>query len=90
MVERQPFRLESSASTASRMNSDRLPGPASLSIRAKTSGDKRIAVNFTPSDGRPMRAALSVTQISFNPRIRLLTYPLYTTYKRYTEREQVT
>lgn len=49
--------------TASRMNSERFPLPASVSIRSSISGARRMAVNFTPREGRPIRAALSVTQL---------------------------
>lgn len=78
-------RRRSSFSTASRMNSERLPGPASASIRARTFGDKRMAVNFTPSGGRPIRPPLSVTQIFASLDIRGLTYPLYVTYISVTQ-----
>ena len=56
-------RRASSASTVVRMNSERFPTPASASMRPNTCGDRRMAVAFTPSGGRPIRASLSGVQI---------------------------
>lgn len=54
-----PSRRFSSRSTASRMNSARLPGSVTASMRANISGESRTAVNF-PIGGRPMRDGLAV------------------------------
>lgn len=78
-------RRSSSRSTASRMNSDRFPVPHNASIRARTSGDKRMAVYFTPSGGRPIAGVLAVTQIFSKGLDLSVTQNLY---KRYTERRQ--
>lgn len=48
----------SSASTQSRMNCARLPGPMIASMRSSISGESRTAVNL-PIAGRPMRGGLS-------------------------------
>lgn len=69
-----------SASTASRMNSARLPAGTSASIRAKVSSDKRTAVNL-PIGGRPIRAGLSVIFFSAKPCIFPLSPIDYTRYR---------
>lgn len=66
-------RLESSASTASRMNSPRLFGPINASMRAITASESRTVVSFTPSAGRPMRRVVSDSCKSDKPIAFMLT-----------------
>ncbi len=54
-------RRSSSASTASRMNCARFPGPHSVSTRAITDADNRTWVALIPSDGLPIREGVTDT-----------------------------
>jgi hypothetical protein len=79
---RQGFRSRraSSVSTASRMNSARLPAGTSASMRASVSSGKRTAVNF-PIGGRPIRAGLSDNFFCANPLIFPLSPIDYSRYR---------
>lgn len=60
-------RRSSSASTASRMNCARRPGPHSRSTRAITASESRTCVALMPSAGLPMRDGVSDTATSDKP-----------------------